>query len=119
MAKNQTETQQTSSSYAPELTQRNPWADLSHAAATFQPFPANYLPKVVEIVDQAGLIAGVLNGEYTYYRDTKVSYISDFLAWYLDGQLALFLVGKVVLFNRIHRLNSKSKILHFLEAPHG
>ena len=100
----------------PEPNQRDPWQDLSESTSDFKPFPSDYLPKSVEIFDQNGLIAGLVNGENTYYRDTKVYYIPDFLAWYLDGKLALFLVGKIVLFNRMQRLNSRNTILRYLEG---
>lgn len=67
-------------------------------------FPFSYQPDLIEIFDQQGLLAGQVNG-YVYTVTLPPNHVSNFLAWYLDGELAFLSIGSQTIVNRFSLLS--------------
>lgn len=64
------------------------------------PLPMDYSPLVVEVFDQQGLLAGRV-GDYRYSVEVPFDHVSEFTAWYFDGELVLFQGGGEIVINRL------------------
>ena len=64
-------------------------------------FETDYCPFVIEIFDQYGLLAGIINkfGCYECVRNSNQE--SQFIAWMFDGELAIFYLDEKILLNRM------------------
>ncbi|MGB7439837.1 MAG: hypothetical protein WA919_02120 [Coleofasciculaceae cyanobacterium] len=90
--------------------------ELLKNTASLPDFPPDYSPDVIEIFDQHGLLAGMVSGQAAYECQRETTQVSDYLAWYFDGQLALLCVGSQILFNRMKLMVLGASILRNLEV---
>ena len=75
-------------------------------AGNLPDFPVDYVPKTIEIFDQLGLLAGIVNGKIAYSCPRSQEHSCTYLAWYLDGELGFFYVvlNQKILLNRLTNL---------------
>ncbi|MFB2876098.1 hypothetical protein [Floridanema aerugineum] len=91
------------------------WKREIEQALTLPPLPLDYQPKIVEIFDDLGLLAGSVFGEpYQCYR-TETD-LTNFIAWYLDGQLAFFYLGDEIVIDRLILMAKASSLLNVIEG---
>lgn len=91
------------------------WESQVKQAATLPPFKFDYIPDVVEVFDQHGLLAGIAWGEaYETQRNKKQS--TEFVAWFLDGQLGLFYTKGEIIVNRLNLMSAASILLSLVEV---
>lgn len=93
--------------------QHSQWIRDVEEAQKLPPFPLNYTPEVVEIFDQLGVVCGIAFG-VPYECDRPKDTLSEFMAWYLDGELALFYSGDTVLVDRFSHMAIAARCLQQL-----
>lgn len=87
------------------------WKEKVEESALLQSFKFDYIPAVIEIFDQEGLLCGIAWGQvYETKRFKKQP--TEFVAWCLDGQLGLFYVGNEIVVNRLSLMTQAFAILH-------
>ncbi|AKG21342.1 hypothetical protein [Calothrix sp. 336/3] len=86
------------------LSQYPEWIEKIDRAIDREPFNIGYSPQIVEVFDQYGLLAGRVNGCFSYESTRSPEQESEFIAWLLDGELALFYVGSELVINRLQIL---------------
>jgi hypothetical protein len=64
-------------------------------------FDKTYVPEVIEVFDQHGLLAGRVHGKFSYDCARTGDEESEFTAWFIDGELAVFYVGEEIVINRL------------------
>ncbi|WP_127087365.1 hypothetical protein [Dulcicalothrix desertica] len=70
------------------------------------PLDGDYYPHIIEVFDQHGLLAGKVYDKFAYECTRTVEEVSEFTAWFIDGELMVFYVGSEVLINRLKLLTS-------------
>lgn len=70
------------------------------------PLESDFLPKIIEVFDQYGLLAGKVDGCFSYECTRTVQEESAFTAWLIDGELAIFYIGSEIIINRLQILTS-------------
>ncbi|AOY79314.1 hypothetical protein BJP36_04680 [Moorena producens JHB] len=92
----------------------NPVEDLDRATNNVSDLPSlpiDYFPNVIEIFDQYGLLAGVVVSKgIPYEMPRHKDQVSDYNAWYFDGQLCVFYRGKNILLDRTQNLQHRAAI---------
>ncbi|MEA5573431.1 hypothetical protein [Calothrix sp. UHCC 0171] len=86
------------------LSQYPEWVERIDRAISQEPFKIGYSSHIVEVFDQHGLLAGRVNGCFSYESTREPEQESEFIAWLLDGELALFYVGSELIINRLQIL---------------
>jgi hypothetical protein len=87
------------------------WQEKVEESALLQSFKFDYIPAVIEMFDQEGLLCGIACGQvYETHRLKKQP--TEFVAWCLDGQLGLFYVGNEIVVNRLSLMAQAFAILH-------
>ena len=82
------------------LLQHPDWGKLVRQFSNEPPFERDYVPEVVEVFDQQGLICG--RAWDIYYQIARPSgHQFDFVAWCFDSQLAVLYVGEEAIINRL------------------
>ena len=76
------------------------WRTVVFEAFYQAPLPLDFLPVAIEVFDQKGLMVGRIN-DYTYTVQLEPNHVSEFTAWYFDGELVLFYVGDELIVNRL------------------
>jgi hypothetical protein len=80
------------------------WLTIINQAIDKPQFGIHYIPRVVEVFDQYGLITGRVNGSFSYESTRTIEQESKFIAWLIDGELAVFYVGSELVINRLQIL---------------
>jgi hypothetical protein len=80
------------------------WLEMIIQTIDKVPLGMNYIPRVVEVFDQYGLLAGRINGCFSYESTRDSERESEFIAWLIDGELAVFYVGSELVINRLQIL---------------
>ncbi|BDA73814.1 hypothetical protein CAL7716_079800 [Calothrix sp. PCC 7716] len=70
------------------------------------PLESDFLPKIIEVFDQYGLLAGKVYGWFSYECTRTVQEESAFTAWLIDEELAVFYIGSDLIINRLQILTS-------------
>lgn len=91
------------------------WKQEVEKTLSLPPLPLDYQPRIVEIFDDLGLLAGSVLGE-PYQCDRNESVPTTFVAWYLDGQLAFFYLGDLILIDRLSLMAKASRVFNLMEA---
>jgi hypothetical protein len=79
-------------------------------------FPANYVPEIVAIYDNKGLLIGMENGQLVYESTRDEDFIPSYVAWYFDEELGLFYSGGSILVNRINAMSAYQEIVNTVSA---
>ncbi len=79
------------------------WRTAVFEAFSLPPLPLDKLPTIIEIFDQQGLLAGRVN-DHTYTVQLDINHVSEFTAWYFDGEMVMFCVGAEFVVNRLQTL---------------
>ncbi len=82
------------------------------------PFPADYKPKVFEVLFDDVPFIRIENGKIAYLRDCSSDYKPPCSEFAFDGETALFQVRGEVVVNRVERMDL-SAINQLLEVNHG
>jgi hypothetical protein len=80
------------------------WLEMVNQAIDKPPLNIGYIPRVVEVFDQNGLLAGRLNSCFSYEMTCNTAQKSEFIAWLLDGELVVFYIASEVIVNRLQIL---------------
>jgi hypothetical protein len=80
------------------------WLRMINQAIDKSQFDIDYIPRVIEVFDQYGLLAGRVNGCLSYESTRTIEQESKFIAWLIDGELAVFYVGSELVINRLQIL---------------
>jgi hypothetical protein len=80
------------------------WLTMINQAIDKPQFGIHYIPKVIEVFDQYGLLAGRVNGCLSYESTRTLEQESKFIAWLIDGELAVFYVSSELVINRLQIL---------------
>lgn len=91
------------------------WKQEVEKVILLPPLPLDYQPKIVEIFDDFGLLAGSVLG-IPYDCDRKSTDVTTFLAWYLDGQLAFFSINSEIVLDRLTLMAQAAQILTLMEG---
>lgn len=95
------------------LAQHSLWFTELEKASQLPPFKQDYLPNVIEVIDQFGVLFGVAFG-VPYEEERPRNLESEFIAWYLDGELALFYTKDQILVDRLFQMALNPQI--FIKA---
>jgi hypothetical protein len=82
------------------------WLRMINQAIDNPQFDIDYIPRVIEVFDQYGLLAGRVNGCLSYESTRTIEQESKFIAWLIDGELAVFYVGSELIINRLQILST-------------
>lgn len=77
-------------------------------------FPVNYVPEIVAIYDNLGLLIGTENGQLVYESTRVKDFVPSYVAWFFDGELGLFYSGGSILVNRISAMIAYQEIISHL-----
>lgn len=80
------------------------WREMIMKTISEAPFSIDYVPKVVEVFDQYGLLTGRINSSLSYESTRNLEQESEFIAWLLDGELAVLYVDSELVVNRLQIL---------------
>jgi hypothetical protein len=80
------------------------WLTMVNQAIDKPQFGIHYIPRVIEVFDQYGLLAGRVNGCLSYESTRTIEQESKLIAWLIDGELAVFYVGSELVINRLQIL---------------
>ena len=80
------------------------WLEMVNQAINKSPLNIGYIPRAVEVFDQYGLLAGRVNGCFSYESTRNSEQESEFIAWLLDGELVLCYIGSELVVNRLQIL---------------
>jgi len=71
------------------------------SSSKLDPLPANYIPIIIEVFDQEGILLTSINIEEVHQTQRPAGYKANYLAWYFDEELVFFQMGKQILVNRL------------------
>ncbi|MBD2181856.1 hypothetical protein H6S82_00110 [Planktothrix sp. FACHB-1355] len=91
------------------------WKREIEKALALPPLPLDYQPKIVEIFDDLGLLAGSVLGEPYQCHRPEID-LTNFIAWYLDGQLVFFYLGDSIVIDRLTLMAKASNLLNVIEG---
>ncbi|AFZ01685.1 hypothetical protein [Calothrix sp. PCC 6303] len=80
------------------------WLTMVNQAIDKPQFGIHYIPRVIEVFDQYGLLTGRINSSLSYESTRNLEQESEFIAWLLDGELAVLYVGSELVVNRLQIL---------------
>jgi hypothetical protein len=80
------------------------WLEMVNQAIDKPPLNIDYIPRIVEVFDQNGLLAGRLNSCFSYEMTRNTAQESEFIAWLLDGELVVLYIGSELVINRLQIL---------------
>ncbi len=75
-------------------------------------FPVNYVPEIVAIYDNLGLLIGTENGRLAYESTRTKDFVPTYVAWFFDSELGLFYSGSSILVNRISAMMAYQEIVN-------
>jgi hypothetical protein len=80
------------------------WLTMINQAIDKPQFGIHYIPRVIEVFDQYGLLLGRVSGCFSYESTRTLEQESKFMAWLIDGELAVFYVASELVINRLQIL---------------